>query len=83
MYICWKLITKTETMNLLQRLKPEVLQAMEAEANLYPTLIGSLKKVLEQQEGSLLNLSVCDASYICQYNNTNLDIGNLIDCFNK
>jgi hypothetical protein len=70
-------------MNLLQRLKPEVLQAMEAEANLYPTLIGSLKKVLEQEEGSPLNLSVDTASYICQYNNTNLEISNLLDCFNK
>ena len=70
-------------MNLLQRLKPEVLQAMEAEANLYPTLIASFKRILEQEEGSPLNLSVDTASYICGYNNTNLDIGNLLDCFNK
>ncbi len=70
-------------MNLLQRLKPEVLQAMEAEANLYPTLISSFKRILEQEEGSPLNLSVDTASYICQYNNTNLDIVNLLDCFNK
>lgn len=70
-------------MNLLQRLKPEVLQAMEAEANLYPTLTKNFKRILEQEEGSPLNLSVDTASYICQYNNTNLDIVNLLDCFNK
>lgn len=70
-------------MNLLQRLKPEVLQAMNIDAEKYPTLIGSLKKVLEQEEGSPLNLSVNDASHICLYNNTSLEISNLLDCFNK
>lgn len=70
-------------MNLLQRLKPEVLQAMDIDAEKYPTLIGSLKKVLEQEEGSPLNLSVHDAHYICVFNNTNLEIGTLLDCFNK
>ena len=70
-------------MNLLQRLKPKVLQAMDADAEKYPTLIGSLKRTLEQEDGSPLNLTVDTASYICQYNNTNLDIGNLLDCFNK
>lgn len=70
-------------MNLLKRLKPEVLQAMEAEEHLYPTLIKNFKRVLEQEEGSPLNLTVDTASYICQYNNTNLDIVNLLDCFNK
>ena len=70
-------------MNLLQRLKPEVLQAMNTDAEKYPTLIANLKKALKQEEGSAINLSVCDASYICGYNNTNLDIGNLLDCFNK
>lgn len=70
-------------MNLLQRLKPEVLQAMEAEANLYPSLIASLKKSLEEELISPLYLTVNVASSICQYNNTNLDIVNLLDCFNK
>lgn len=70
-------------MNLLQRLKPEVLQAMDEDAKKYPTLIRSLKKELEEQELSPLYLSVNDASYICQYNNTSLDISNLLDCFNK
>lgn len=70
-------------MNLLQRLKPEVLQAMEAEEHLYPTLIASFKTLLEQEEGSPLNLSVDIASYICQYNKTNLDIVNLLVCFSK
>jgi len=70
-------------MNLLQRLKPEVLQAMNADAEQYPNLIASLKRALEQEIGSPLNLSVNDASYICQYNNKNLDIINLLDCFNK
>jgi hypothetical protein len=68
-------------MNLLKRLKPEVLQAMNADAEKYPSLIASLKRALEQEEGSSLNLSVCDASYVCQYNNKNLDIINLLDCF--
>jgi len=70
-------------MNLLVRLKPEVLQAMNADEEKYPSLIASLKRALEKEEGSSLNLSVCDASYVCQYNNTNLDIANLLDCFNK
>ena len=70
-------------MNLLQGLKPEVLEAMEAEEYLYPTLIKNFKRVLEEEEGSPFNLTVDIASYICQYNNTNLDIGNLLDCFNK
>ena len=70
-------------MNLLQRLKPEVLQAMNEDAEKYPSLIRSLKRTLEQEEASPLNLSVNDASYICQYNNKNLDIINLLDCFIK
>ena len=70
-------------MNLLQRLKPEVLQAMNEDAEKYPSLIRSLKRTLEQEEASPLNLSVNDASYICQYNNKNLDIINLLGCFNK
>ena len=70
-------------MNLLERLKPEVLQAMNEEAEKYPHLIASIKRALEKEEGSPLNLSVSDASYICQYNNKNLDIINLLYCFNK
>jgi hypothetical protein len=69
-------------MNLLKRLKPEVLQAMNADAEQYPNLIASLKKALEAEIGSPLNLSVNDASYICHYNNKNLDIINLLGCFN-
>ena len=70
-------------MNLLQRLKLEVLEAMNEDAEKYPSLIASLKRTLEKEIGSPLNLSVNDASYICQYNNKNLDIINLLDCFNK
>ena len=70
-------------MNLLQRLKPEVLQAMNADAEQYPNLIASLKKSLEQEEVSSLDLTVDTAIYICQYNNKNLDIINLFDCFIK
>lgn len=70
-------------MNLLERIKPNILQEMEAEEHLYPTLIASFKRMLEQEEGSPLNLTVDFAHSICQYNNTNLDIVNLLDCFNK
>jgi len=70
-------------MNLLQRLKPEVLQAMNEDAVKYPTLVKSLKRALEQEDGSPINLTIENASYICQYNNSNLDIVNLLDCFNK
>ncbi len=70
-------------MNLLQRLNPEVLQAMNADAEQYPNLIASLKKSLEQEEVSSLDLTVDTAIYICQYNNKNLDIINLFDCFIK
>ncbi len=69
-------------MNLLQRLKPEVLQAMNADAEKYPSLIGSLKRALKKELISPLCLTVSDASYVCQYNNKNLDIINLLDCFN-
>jgi hypothetical protein len=70
-------------MNLLQRLKPEVLQAMEAEEHLYPSLIAKLKRELEEEVISPLYLTVNTSSVICQYNKTNLDIVNLLDCFNK
>ena len=70
-------------MNLLERLKPNILQAMEAEANLYPSLIAHLKIRLEEEVISPLYLTVSDASSICRYNNTNLDIVNLLDCFSN
>lgn len=70
-------------MNLLQRLKPKVLQAMENDINKYPTLIAAIKRHLENENGSPMNLSIDTAMYVCQYNNTNLEIGNLLDCFNK
>jgi len=71
-------------MNLLQRLNPEVLQAMNADAEQYPNLIASLKRELQAEIYSPLNLSVNDASYICHYNNNKiLNIINLFDCFNK
>ncbi len=70
-------------MNLLQRLKPEVLKAMNEDVEKYPSLIRSLKAELQAEIYSPLNLSVNDASYICQYNNyKNLEIINLLDCFN-
>ena len=70
-------------MNLLQRLKPEVLEAMNEDAKLYPNLVESIKKNIEKEEISPLNLSVDIASYVCRYNDTNLDIINLLNCFNK
>jgi hypothetical protein len=68
---------------LLERLKPEVLEAMNEDAEKYPHLIASLKKSLEKELISPLYLTVNVASSICQYNKTNLDIVNLLDCFNK
>ena len=70
-------------MNLLQRLKPEVLQAMNEDAEKYPSLIASIKKSLEEELISPLYLTVSVSSTICQYNKTNLDIVTLLDCFNK
>ena len=68
---------------LLERLKPEVLQAMNEDAEKYPHLIESIKKSLEEELISPLYLTVSVASTICQYNKTNLDIVTLLDCFNK
>jgi hypothetical protein len=70
-------------MNLLERIKPEVLEAIEKDAEKYPYMIASLKKELEKEEISPLYLSVNTAINICQYNNTNLDVINFLDCFNK
>jgi hypothetical protein len=70
-------------MNLLKRLKPEVLQAMNEDAEKYPHLIESIKKSLEEELISPLYLTVSVSSTICQYNKTNLDIVTLLDCFNK
>lgn len=68
-------------MNLLQRLKPKVLEAMNEDSKRYPTLIKLLKKALEQEEGNPLNLSVENGYSICQYNKTELGISTLLDCF--
>jgi len=70
-------------MNLLKRLKPEVLKAMNEDAEKYPSLIASIKKSLEEELISPLYLTVSVSSTICQYNKTNLDIVTLLDCFNK
>ena len=77
------MLLKTKTMNLLQRLKPEVLQAMNKDSKLYPNLIASIKRDIEKEETSPLNLTVNTASYVCQYNKVNLDVVNLLKCFNK
>ncbi len=68
---------------LFERLKPEVLQAMNEDAEKYPHLIESLKSDLAKEQISPLYLTVSVASSICQYNKTNLDIVTLLDCFNK
>jgi len=70
-------------MNLLKRLKPEVLKAMNEDAEKYPSLIASIKKSLEEELISPLYLTVSVSSTICQYNKTNLDIVTLLDCFDK
>ncbi len=70
-------------MNLLQRLKPEVLQAMNEDAEKYPHLIQSIKNDLAKEQISPLNLTINTASYVCGYAKISLEIVNLLDCFNK
>jgi hypothetical protein len=70
-------------MNLLQRLKPEVLQAMNADAEQYPNLIESIKSDLAKEQISPLNLTINTASYVCGYAKISLEVVNLINCFNK
>ena len=70
-------------MNLLQRLKPEVLQAMNADAEKYPHLIESIKSDLAKEQISPLNLTINTASYVCGYAKISLEVANLLDCFNK
>ena len=70
-------------MNLLQRLKPEVLQAMNADAEKYPHLIESIKSDLAKEQISPLNLTINTASYVCGYAKISLEVVNLINCFDK
>ena len=70
-------------MNLLQRLKPEVLQAMNKDEAKYPHLIASLKSDLAKEQISPLNLTINTASYICGYAKISLEVVNLINCFEK
>ena len=67
---------------LLEKLKPEVLQAMEAEANLYPSLIAKLKKELQEEVISPRYLTVNTSDIICKYNKTDLSVINILNCFN-
>ena len=68
---------------LLERLKPEVLQTIEMDEQKYPHLISKIKKELNEELISPLNLSVNTASLICEWNKTNLDVVNLLLCFNE
>jgi hypothetical protein len=70
-------------MNLLQRLKPEVLEAMNKDAEKYPNLIESIKSDLAKEQISPLNLTINTASYVCGYAKISLEVVNLINCFDK
>jgi len=67
---------------LLNRLKPEILKAIELDEKLYPNMIKKLKDDL-RKECSILCLSVNTAANICQYNNDNLGLFELQKCFKQ
>lgn len=67
-------------MNLLQRLKPEVLESINSDIEKYPTLVRMLKSSLETNS-SICSMTIEDASHLCQYNNTILSTDNLFNCF--
>lgn len=68
---------------LLERLKPELLQSIEMDAEKYPNLISKIKRELENEFISPLYLSVNTASLICEYNKTDLNVINILLCFNE
>jgi hypothetical protein len=68
---------------LLERLKPEVLQSIEMDAENYPNLISKIKRELEDEFISPLYLSVNTANLICIYNKTDLNVVNILLCFNE
>jgi hypothetical protein len=65
---------------LLERLKPEVLQAINYEVSKYPNSIISLKKSLSE-EYFTGDLTVRVAFNVCLYNKTNFGIVELANCF--
>ena len=67
-------------MNLLEKLKPEILEAINADAKEYPSYVENLKKELEDNF-SWLNLTVNTASNLCTYFGKNLGISELNNCF--
>lgn len=70
-------------MNLLQRLKPEVLQAMESDMNKYPTLTTELKQSLSKK-GFYTELTVSEVLELFRISQSqNYSLGELNDLFDK
>ena len=67
---------------LLERLKPEILKAIELDDDLYPNLISSIKIELSE-ECFTGDLKVRTGFNICLYNNTNFGYLELANCFEK
>ena len=65
---------------LLERLKPEILQAINYEVSKYPNSISSIKKELSEEYFSS-DLKVRTAFNVCLYNKTNFGIVELANCF--
>lgn len=69
-------------MNLLEQLKPEILEAINLDAEKYPSYVEALKKELEDNH-SWLYLSVNTASNLLLYQRKNIDIIALSELFEK
>jgi len=66
--------------NLLDQLKPEILELINLDAEKYPNYVDAMKKELTSCY-SFLQLSVNTASNICAYANKEFSILGLSKCF--
>jgi hypothetical protein len=69
-------------MNLLQRIKPEVLASINVDEKNYPHLIARLKNELSEEIYSPLNLRLNTAYTLCLYANVELGMNSVYNLFN-
>ena len=69
-------------MNLLERLKPEILEAINLDAEKFPHYVEAIKKELKDNY-SWLNISINTASNLLLYQGKNIDTSALSELFEK
>jgi hypothetical protein len=68
--------------NLLEQLKPEIIEVLETEKKQFPYLVANIENELKTNY-SWLNLSINNAQHLCTFNNTNLGICEIASLFLK